>query len=91
MTGSQLNGVSEGAYYGDDAQMSTNYPIVRLSNASNHVYYARTTDWTIGVATGETSESTDFTLPVGLPAGNYRLSVVANGIASRAVGFSTDR
>jgi hypothetical protein len=91
LTGSQLDGVSEGAYYGDDAQMSTNYPIVQLSNASNHVYYARTTDWTIGVATGETSESTDFTLPVGLPAGNYRLSVVANGIASRAVAFSTDR
>jgi Kelch motif len=90
LTGIRLDGVSEGAYYGDDAQMSTNYPIVRLTNSSNHVYYAPTTNWTIGVAS-ETPESTDFTLPTGLPGGKYRLSVIANGIASRAVAFSTDR
>ena len=83
LTGTQLNGVSEGAYYGDDAQMSSNYPIVRLSDASHHVYYARTTNWTIGVATRRKSVSTDFTLPGTLPTGKYRLSVVANGIASR--------
>jgi hypothetical protein len=87
LTGTQLNGLNEGAYYGDDAQMSSNYPIVRLSNASHHVYYARTTNWTIGVATGRRSVSTDFTLPRRLPAGNYQLSVVANGIASRPVSF----
>ncbi len=88
LTGTQLNGVSEGAYYGDDAQMSSNYPIVRLSDASHHVYYARTTNWTIGVATRRKSVSTDFTLPGTLPTGKYRLSVVANGIASRPVAFS---
>ncbi len=91
LTGIRLDGVSEGAYYGDDAQMSSNYPIVRLSDASGHVYYARTTNWTIGAGTGESSGSTDFTLPKGLPPGKYRLSVVANGIASSPVAFSTGR
>ena len=30
LTGTQLNGLSEGASYGDDAEMSSDYPIVRL-------------------------------------------------------------
>ncbi len=30
LTGTQLTGISEGAAYGDDAEMSTNYPIVQL-------------------------------------------------------------
>ena len=33
LTGSQFNGLSQGAYYGDDAQGATNYPIVRLVNS----------------------------------------------------------
>src|SRR5205085_2531056 len=31
LTGTQLTGISEGAAYGDDAEMSTNYPIVKLT------------------------------------------------------------
>ena len=40
VTGTQLNGLTEGAYYGDDAQMSTNFPIIKLVSGSN-VYYLR--------------------------------------------------
>ena len=32
LVGTQLNGISQGAIYGDDWQMSTNYPIVRLTS-----------------------------------------------------------
>lgn len=87
--GTKFNGVSEGAYYGDDWQMSSNYPLVRLTSGSN-VYYARTFSWnSTGVARGSQQDSCSFTLPVGLPNGNYSLVVVANGIASDPVSFTT--
>ena len=88
LTGTQINGWSEGAGYGDDWQMNTNYPIVQLTNGSN-VYYARTYNWSsTGVRTGATSETAEFTLPAGLPVATYSLRVIANGVASDAVSFS---
>jgi hypothetical protein len=88
LTGTQLNGISEGACYGDDAEMSSNYPIVRLTSGGS-VYYARTHDWNatgVGGANGATS--TRFNLPSGIPAGNYSLSVIGSGIASDAIAFT---
>ena len=88
LTGTQLNGISEGACYGDDAEMSSNFPIVRLVGTGNRVYYGRTFNWSsTGVATGSTPVTTQFTLPATLPEGTYQLSVVANGIASNPVSF----
>ena len=79
LTGTQLNGVSEGAGYGDDVQMATNYPIVQLTSASGTVYNARTFNWTSVVASGSTPVTTQFALPTGLPTGTYSLTVSANG------------
>jgi hypothetical protein len=90
VAGTQFNGLSEGAYYGDDASMSTNYPLVRLTSGSGVVTYARTFNHsTMGVATGSLAVSTNFTTPAALPAGAYQLQVVANGIASDPVSFTT--
>ena len=89
LTGTQLNGISQGAAYGDDAEMDTNYPIVELINSSGNVYFARTYDWSsTGVATGANSVSTLFQPPADLPPGAYSLVVVANGIASAPISFS---
>jgi hypothetical protein len=90
LTGKVFNGISEGAAYGDDWEMSTNYPLVRLTNGPN-VYYARTTLWNRpGVVQTDSLEDTvQFTLPVGLPAGTYNLVVVANGIPSSPITFTT--
>ncbi len=89
LTGTLLNGIGEGAEYGDDWQMATNYPVVTLTNGSN-VYYARTYNWSsTGVQTGSTPETTEFTLPAGLPANQYSLTVTANGITSAPFSFST--
>jgi hypothetical protein len=83
LTGMQLNGLSEGAYYGDDAEMASNYPIVRFTDSSGHVFFGRTFNWSsTGVATGNTPETVQFTLPVGLAPGNYSLTVTATGISS---------
>ncbi len=83
LTGTQINGISEGASYGDDAEMSSNYPIVRLTDSNGDVSYARTYNWSsTGVATGTTPETTDFAATLGRAAGTYSVSVVASGIAS---------
>jgi len=88
LTGTNLCGISEGAKYGDDKQMDSNYPIVQLVNGSNK-YFAKTFCWPPGkVQTGTTVLSTKFTLPAGLPSGTYSLYVIANGISSAAYSFT---
>jgi hypothetical protein len=91
LTGTKLNGISEGASYGDDAQMDSNYPLVRLTDSGSNVRYARTFNWSsTSVMTGNTPVTTEFTLPdvdvygVGGP-GIYYLEVVANGISSDSI------
>jgi hypothetical protein len=86
LEGTQLNGLSEGASYGDDAEMASNYPIIRLTDANGNVSFARTFNWSsTGVATGSTPESVDFTFPEGDALGPYLVNVIANGIASDPV------
>jgi len=88
ITGTRFNGISEGASYGDDWQMNTNYPLVRLTSGSN-VYYARTFNWNrTSVKTGSAPDTAKFTLPSALPTGTYSLVVVANGISSDATTFT---
>lgn len=88
LTGTLLNGLSEGATYGDDAQMDSNYPLVRLTDVANNVYYARTYNWnSTSVRATNRLVSTEFVLPDGLPPANYSLVAVANGIASDPVAL----
>lgn len=80
--GRQLNGLSQACAYGDDQQMATNYPLVRLWG-HHGAFYCRTFDHsTMGVATGNTINHTHFEVPKDVPHGEYRLVVIANGIAS---------
>ncbi|HTA27680.1 MAG TPA: T9SS type A sorting domain-containing protein, partial [Bacteroidia bacterium] len=90
LTGKLFNGISEGAGFGDDWQMETNYPIIRLSNGTN-VYYCKTTNWNrIGALQTDSLEDTvSFSLPAALPAGTYSLVVTANGFASNPTIFKT--
>ncbi|MDB5343858.1 MAG: hypothetical protein JWP89_2235 [Schlesneria sp.] len=82
--GSQLNGISEGATFGNNARMSTNYPIVKLTSTGGIVRYARTSNWNAGISRPGSGNfgSFNFQAPAGLPAGTYNVSVIANGIAS---------
>lgn len=88
--GTQFNGVSDGAAYGDDAQMNTNYPLVRITNTgTGHVFYAKTHNHsTMGVATGTKTVSTHFDVPSNIEAGASTIEVVANGIASGPVNVT---
>jgi hypothetical protein len=86
LTGTQLNGLSEGASFGDDYEMASNYPIIQLTDTSGNVSFARTFNWSsTGVATGSAPETVQFTLPAADVPGPYFVSVIANGIASTPV------
>jgi len=88
--GTQFNGLSQCAAYGDDNQAASNFPLVRITNNSTgHVFYARThTFSTMGVATGATVVSAQFDVPSGIEIGASTLVVVANGIPSPAVNVT---
>ena len=90
MTGTGLNGISEGAKYGDDEQMACNYPLVRMTNSvTGNVYYARTFNWnSTGVQTGTNTITTEFTLPQNLPSGTYSLVAEAGGNPSSPQTFA---
>ncbi len=89
LSGKRLQGVSNGAAYGDDAQMASNYPLVRITNvASGHVCFA--------VAHDHAQNHVDFDMPASTPppweqpcdSGASQLQVVVNGIASAAVAVT---
>lgn len=83
LTGKQLNGQSAGADYGDDVQMDSNYPILRLVSRAGDVYYCRTYNWSkVAVGTSKARETVNFTLNSALPAGNYSAVVSGAGISS---------
>ena len=90
ISGTQFNGLSQAAAFGDEVQTATNYPLVRITNyASGHVFYARTHDHsTMGVATGSKMVSTNFDVPANMETGAGMLEVVANGIPSAPVAIT---
>jgi hypothetical protein len=86
VSGYNLNGFTQGAAYGDDAQAATNYPLVRITNrVTGNVYYARTSNpSTMGIAyTGVAS--TNFVVSAKTETGLSNLQVVVNGLASAPV------
>ncbi|MGB9235288.1 MAG: Ig-like domain repeat protein [Terriglobales bacterium] len=86
ITGTQLNGLTQGAYYGDDFQMATNYPIVQITNsATGHVFYGRTFNISNRSIAPGASVSTNFTVPANIEQGASSLVVIANGIPSAPV------
>ena len=83
LTGVGLAGISGGAAYGDDEQMDSNYPLVRMTNnVTGNVYYTHTYGWSSTTIQNTNPVTTEFTLPQGLPTATYSLVVVANGNAS---------
>jgi hypothetical protein len=86
VSGTQLNGLTTGSDFGDDAKMATNYPIVSLS-AGGRVYFARSYNFDqmaprLSTNPGGAAGSCAFRLPTTIPNGTYQVSVTANGVSS---------
>jgi hypothetical protein len=92
ISGTQFNGLSQAAAFGDEFETATNYPLVRITNNStHHVFYAKTHDHsTMGVATGSAIVSTNFDVPATMETGASSLEVVANGIPSSPVSITVN-
>jgi hypothetical protein len=81
--GIRFNGMSQGAFYGDDVQAATNYPLVRITNlATGHVFYSRTHDHSSMAVASNDIVSTYFDVPSTQEKGLSKIEVVANGIPS---------
>jgi hypothetical protein len=81
-----FNGVTQGAFYGDDEQSATNFPLVRIRNLkTSHVFYSRTHDHSSMAVASDSIVSTHFDVPAGEESGPSVLEVVVNGIASKPV------
>lgn len=83
LSGTQLNGLSQTASYGDDQQAATNYPLVRIANKrTGHVFYARTYGHSTMTVSANATGSTNFKVAASTETGSSTLFVIANGIAS---------
>lgn len=79
----RINGISQGAYYGDDQQAYTNFPLVRITNdATGKVRYCRTHDHAHRKIGPDSHGATQFDIPADIDLGPSSLETVANGIAS---------
>jgi hypothetical protein len=90
VAGTQLNGLSQGAAFGDDNQMDSNYPLLRFTDGGGIVYYGHTRNWSsTSVQTGNQLVTTECDLPANIfnGPGTYSLQAVANGIASDPATF----
>ena len=91
VSGKQLNGLTQGANYGDDFQDATNYPLVQITNtATGDVFYAQTADMTSMSVARNNASSANFTLPADIEPGPSTLQVVANGIRSAPVAVNVN-
>ncbi len=84
--GTGFNGVTQGAFYGDDVQAATNFPLVRIRNLkTSHVFYSRTHNHSSMAVASDAIVSTHFEVSAKQESGLSVLEVVANGIASYPV------
>ena len=84
--GTQFTGRSQACASGGHAAAAANHPVVRLraDQPNGTITYCQTVDPAPGgVARGTTPQSATFTVPPGLPDGDYLLAIVTNGIASQ--------
>lgn len=83
IAGTQLNGLSQGAAYGDDAQGASNYPIVLIvNNATGDHFFAKTSGFsTNSIAPGQSSTA-NFKVAPATEIGAATLFVIANGVRS---------
>lgn len=86
LSGLRLNGINEGATFGNEARMSTNFPVIRMDKAGVSKY-ARTSSFSAGLQRpGSTSSQfMNFDIPAGTAPGVYNIFVSANGLSSGGV------
>jgi FG-GAP-like repeat len=89
MSGTQLNGLTEGSYYGDDVNASVNFPVVRIvNNTSTHVFYAKTFNHSSRSIAQNAAVTTSFTVAAATELGASTLYDIGAGIASAGTAIT---
>ncbi len=99
LLGYQLNGLSQANMFGDDYQAASNYPLIVLQDTNNPaslVFATTSNEFDPSDSPISRSNSiephhltgTHFTVPGGSCSGNYKLTVITNGISSKPVPVS---
>jgi hypothetical protein len=89
MRGTQLNGLTEGSYYGDDVQAAVNLPIVRVvNNSTGHVFYAKTFNHSTRSIAPNAAVQTSFTVAAATELGASTIVAVGAGIPSAGVAIT---
>jgi len=83
ITGKQLSGLTQGTFWGDEQQNSTNYGLVEISNkSSKHVFYARTVDFSNTSIAPNVPSTLSFSFSKDVEDGPSSIRVIASGVAS---------
>lgn len=91
LEGKLINGVSQGAAEGDDWQMATNFPLVRITNVkTGHVFYSRTFAFSSMAVANKNPATARFEVAAHQERGASLLEVVANGIASAPIEVTVE-
>ena len=93
VTGTLLNGITQGAAYGDDVQMDSNYPLIGLRDGAGNFAYGTSFNWnSTSVYTASRPLSTEFVIPAVFlyvnAGGTYSLTASANGNVSSPLTFA---
>ena len=68
--------------FGDDYQIATNYPLVRITNQqTHHVFYSRTHDFSSMAVANHRREHAWFDVFANQERGPRELEIVPNGVA----------
>jgi hypothetical protein len=78
--GTQLNGLTNGASFGDDFDMETSFPVVWLVDASGNVTFGRTFQFDQMAPRLGAAGSFELALPNTLADGSYSMHVSASGV-----------
>src|ERR1700761_6129653 len=85
ISGNNFNGFTQENFYGDDDQQAENYPLVRITDGSGKVAYARTYGFSSMAIGTKGTTSAIFVVPSNIGAGTGTIEVVTNGISSKPV------
>jgi hypothetical protein len=83
VSGTTLNGVTEGAAFGDDKSPRSNFPVFRfVNNATGAARYVGSRNWSYrGIQPGRSSTCL-VPIPSDLTPGQYTVTAIASGVAS---------
>jgi hypothetical protein len=79
LSGNQLNGLTQGASFGDDLNMASSFPVVWLTDSAGNVTFARTYGFS-QMAPSPAAGTAKLALPSGLPLGTYTVHASASGV-----------